>query len=39
MRPKFDKLSQDASTVINGTNKDEDVLVGTFHSESSELLS
>jgi hypothetical protein len=31
MRPGFDKLSQVAPTVLNGTNEDEDVLVGTFH--------
>ena len=31
MRPRFDKLSQDEPTVLNGTNEDEDVLVGTFH--------
>jgi hypothetical protein len=31
MRPRFDKLSQDAPTVLNGANEYEDVLVGTFH--------
>jgi len=47
MRPRFDKLSQDGPTVLNGTNEYEDVLVGTFHGctqlsgrgESSELAS
>src|SRR5438132_5604014 len=32
MRPTFDKLSQDAPTILNGTNEYEYVLVGTFHS-------
>jgi hypothetical protein len=31
MRPRFDKLSQAAPTVLNGANEYEDVLVGTFH--------
>jgi hypothetical protein len=31
MRPRFDKLSQDAPSVIYGANENKYVLVGTFH--------